>query len=178
MLPTTQRSKSGSRNHTMVFLWNHGSRAHCNLLGSILQNLIGIILKPQRSYWHLRFRSQSAPSSIPSTTSSPLLIIRTSMNKRLDTSGKKKKNWNKTSGACRWPTWKRPRSAGERRELWKPAAGTKAKVWSLVGWRSSSLEKQVFYNRAKQGAPRPPPPHHRYHPPEDDRCFVHSLQRG
>lgn len=86
-------------------------------------------------------------------------------NNRLDTSKK---------AACCWPTWKWPRSAGEGRELWKPAAGPRAKVWSPVDWQPSSPEERVFYGRAKRGACTP---HHRHHPSEDDRCSVRSLQQ-
>lgn len=66
---------------------------------------------------------------------------------RLDTRNK---------AACCWPTWMWPRSAGKGRELWKPAARPRAKVWSPVDWRPSSPEERVFCCRAKHRAHTPP----------------------
>lgn len=64
-------------------------------------------------------------------------------NNRLDT---------KKKAACCWPTWKWPRSGAEGREPQKPAAGMRAKVWSLVDWRPSSPEEWVFCCGANRGA--------------------------
>lgn len=124
---------------------------------------------------HLQATEALLVSLIPACFSPPfppqhpsLLIdsILARTNNRLDTSKK---------AACWWPTWKWPRSGGEGRELWKPAAGPRAKVWSPVDWRPSSPEERVFCCRAKRGARTP---HHHHHPPEDDRCAVRSLQQG
>lgn len=141
------------------------------------------MLRPQTLCWFLRYRCQSAPSPISSTASFSTYQPHRHEHKQ-QIRYQRRKNSNKTSGARCWPTWKRPRSAGERRELWKPAAGTRAKVSSPAGWRPSSLEEQVFYRR-RRNPPPTPHPHHR--PPqttppsppcsEDDRCSIPSLHQ-
>lgn len=82
----------------------------------------------------------------PPPTSSPAHRQHTCKNKQ-------KIRYQQKKAACCWPTWKWPRSGGEGREPWKPAAGPRAKVCSPVDWRPSSPEERAFCCRAKHHTP-------------------------